>query len=1123
VPNYDFTRSAASNLYVYQATGTPVPGKAFTAGYLRDPESGSFPASLTLAATWADPAGLYLFFQDMPADEAAFVADLRRYAAAGGLAGSRFLWIENSAARPGSWGISEISVAGSSPAAVSRYAEIRLQNYVLCFDRGLAVSLSDPAAGAPYAAFAVTQPSGGVRLETCSGDSPGGIGPIVEIPMEGAAIGCLRFTLTVPRGGTDDTSAGIGALDAAISFYYPDPDWNSGFLARLSYPVVDSASAPVVFRPTLDPLNPLLPARTLFGFLPADGTPAPLLSSHYRTWVGRPVGLRPKSGTAPGFAMTARPAYAGDSSPSYTLAPNGGFAIEIAPIAGAAPVSGESDSATRIMCGLSPVEYVGYLPPGSGAAANVATFYPGNPAYAASFDPGSDSGAAGGLSGEATSSYVAFTPDGPAAINYYSQPDQSVYYDPSPLAPAQDPNFLDLKEIIAGRLASGRVAAIPMVAFAGLEGADAQALHARFEVKVISQARREAIQSGRSIELAGGPSAALAASPVVSRATTRHGMLGFFGAPSASSIPMVKVQLAQSGGGAQTLTLGGSAGADITGPLRQALQGSQLFLVISNASLFQQNGALLSSMLKIAGIPFDLDPAKWAANGTIIVYKYSGDSIANLAKDLGSWSFPANFTDGGLTQSDLLAILEDIRKRIEVPPTEAADPNFLHIYQAVTDPDWNGILAFNAPVSLADMPSQLAGIAAGIDPARFRAHHLGINISPMTVAGGLLTMRDTALFGLINYVDDTPFANTGAGDDFKVPMLKILFGNSQIRDFACRIELLVTSLFGSPVRLVEPGGADAPQSVISLNGYYQSTASGDSFSFSTDSDVHFKATSAVLDEVEIVGADFVTLNPNAPAGASGVKSLRTQFVLRGWIRFLDLPGFDALSFGNTAGVSPVSGGLSCSNMVIHMDYDLTAQGEAQNRSFVFDAQNLAIDIASSTARPQSLVAHFPLKFKSFAQAQSGSTPAGLGYLAAATPVTESPLVYPWYALQYELDLGTFGALASGAGFTASVLIGWSGASGLSVFTGVRIPGASPENLSFSIEGLLGLSIDDIRFTSAPAPEGATAYTLVFSNLALRFFGMKLPQSAYVDLVLFGNPDPSKHASSLGWYAAYNAA
>ncbi len=136
MPSASFTKSAGSELYLYADTGTPVSGKAYTVAFLQDPAATHFPATLSLAATWADAHGLYLFFQETPPDEARFVADVRAYVTAGGLGGSRFLWIANSAQIPAYWDVSEVSVAGTAPAEVSRYTEIRLQNYALCLDRG---------------------------------------------------------------------------------------------------------------------------------------------------------------------------------------------------------------------------------------------------------------------------------------------------------------------------------------------------------------------------------------------------------------------------------------------------------------------------------------------------------------------------------------------------------------------------------------------------------------------------------------------------------------------------------------------------------------------------------------------------------------------------------------------------------------------------------------------------------------------------------------------------------------------------------------------------------------------------------------------------------------------------
>jgi len=746
---------------------------------------------------------------------------------------------------------------------------------------------------------------------------------------------------------------------------------------------------------------------------------------------------------------------------------------------------------------------------------NLLNFYPGKNAYSPSFSAsGRTSGDETGLKGDATTSYVTFTPYGPSAINYYSQPNESVFYDPSAFAPTADPNFLDFKEIITKPLADAETDAMPMVPLAGLAGYPNPSHNAQFEIKAINQARRGIVQSGAA------NAARASASTAASRATTRHGMLGFFGTQTADTLPFVQVQLAQSDNGTNTLTMAGPNGGDITGVLKSALQSNQLFLVISNKTNFETQGSFHSSLLTIADIPFNLDPAKWQENNTIIVYKYANGSIEQMAADLGSWSYPAEFTDGGLTQMELLDIIQGIKDKQN-------DPSFQQVYNAVTNPNWNGILAFNAEVNLADMPGQLAGIAAGIDPAQFKAHHLGMNLSPMVVSNGVLTMQDTALFGLINYVDAALFQDVTSDYGFKVSMLKILFGNSQIKDFACKIDLMVNSLFGSGVVLDTDGTTPSSQeslysrNIVELYGYYQGSASGNSFSFSTNRDLKFKAASMVLDEVEFFNADYVTENPDAAPDASGIKHIRTHFSFTGLIRFHDVEGFDSFSFGDTTDAAPVAGGLAFSDLTIRMDYDLDADGNSSNRVFVFDAQNLTIDVAASKARPQSLYNHFPLKFKNFIQGKSGTTPVGLGYLGVSTPASESGLMYPWFGLQYELNLGTLGSLAGSAGFTATLLFAWSPAAGYSMFTGIKIPGTSPQSLSFSVEGLLGLSIDNIRFLSERTPQGNSSYTLVFNNLALRFFGLKIPQSAYVDMVLFGNPDPSKKASSLGWYAAWN--
>src|SRR5207302_734294 len=101
------------------------------------------------------------------------------------------------------------------------------------------------------------------------------------------------------------------------------------------------------------------------------------------------------------------------------------------------------------------------------------------------------------------------------------------------------------------------------------------------------------------------------------------------------------------------------------------------------------------------------------------------------------------------------------------------------------------------------------------------------------------------------------------------------------------------------------------------------------------------------------------------------------------------------------------------------------QATPQQLTFFFNAQQLAVNLAASLPRKDSLVRRFPVAFSSFLQAEAGSAPEALGYHLVLTPVPEMPLTYPWFALVFDLKLGSLGALAARAGFVAQLLAAWS--------------------------------------------------------------------------------------------------
>src|SRR5262249_39709937 len=110
--------------------------------------------------------------------------------------------------------------------------------------------------------------------------------------------------------------------------------------------------------------------------------------------------------------------------------------------------------------------------------------------------------------------------------------------------------------------------------------------------------------------------------------------------------------------------------------------------------------------------------------------------------------------------------------------SHANDPDFQFLLQILSRPDWNGILVLNCTVPVDNLPPQLQGLAAGVDPGQFYAHHLGFTITPVTDSGGQLIQGDTSVFGLINYEDPGDLFDNGSDYQFKVLFLKVLFENS---------------------------------------------------------------------------------------------------------------------------------------------------------------------------------------------------------------------------------------------------------------------------------------------------------------------------------------------------------
>ncbi len=1069
---------------LYQGRAQPLGRLDLAVAFLAPPDS---PAAteLTVSESWGLADGVYLFLGAPVRSPAAFVAVVRGLLASRTWAGARLLWITDPNSAPRDWNPVGISLVDVGPAAgtLATLTVLPFRNYGCALNGGLPLGVDADAAQ-----FTITpRAADDIRLTTGSGATELSVvtGP-VTIPLTGRAAGCLSFPARLPHGA--DGAAAVDALDVGCRFFFDDPAVpGTGLLTSRRYAIfdlsapaattvaVDSVDAAdgVDLDVQLDPLAPLDPERTRFSL-----TTAAALRSFYRTNLGSPVDLQAVEAHLR-FATRPVGLSPDDADPLY-LVPHGEFLLH--------PPAHETTPA--LLCGVGGAEYIEL------AAPSTLRFVAGNPAYAPDFDPTATTRLARPgprLTGPVSTAWASLTAATP--LGYFAQPEGAPLYGRGAQAAASGPAagpetallpFFDVRAVALQATADPASAApYPLVPHAG--ATEDLTSYERLEVQVLSQHRRQVIHDLPAMPRP--PALAEAADTAALTAATPQGLIATF---SADKSLWASLQIAQSTrqqpppAATRRFAL-----QNVTDPLKAALLTNQQFVVVSDARAFRAYvGA--DNEITIADYRFLLDPATWAQRDTVLMIKNSRKPLVELIADTNTWVLGPQFNrDVTATQRRLQAIVNDA--------AASTDPELAPFVALLADPAWNGVLLLNVPVPLDGLPPEIAGLAAGIDPGRFQAHHLGVNQTPVPAD---LVPRDSSLFGLISYVDDRALASTGY--DFVVRSLKVRFANSLVATFRSRIALAVNELFGAPVTRPQ-----LPDNVLELDGVFQKHGDSGAYVFSETVPSTFAARDKVLATVSITKAVFATLAQPSDAAASG--TVETVFSFWGTLAFQALTGttptgaaaLDLFSYD----------GLAYADLQLRMTFD---RARPAVRQFAFDPSHVGFDVGASRARPTGFANHFPVTAKGMLASGGTATPADLGILPVDTDLDTRPVGTPWFALVYDLNLGSVGALAGKAGLVASFVVAWSpGADALAVSVGLKLPGSTGARNALTVEGVLKITMFAVQLIF-----DGRAFLLRLTGIALSVFGKALPPGAAFDLVVFGDPDPAAGANSLGWYGAY---
>jgi hypothetical protein len=1093
--------TAVPQLYQASDNGDATPG---TLLYLL-PKGTTPPGStIQFEAAWTTYQGAYIFLEQplVSGTEQTFVTNAWMYLGDSRRQGTRFVWFNQPT---GSGQLSGINIAVYQPAGTQSYATgfpvtFPFQNVSLFIPAKSIIGRDDT-----NFAFNFTAPAGqSISLSANSGKVTILAGSPAALPFTGKLAGCLQFSLPLTQQNLTD-------LDVGLRYYYAQafgeneqveaaPD-GSFFLSSLRYPLFAQG---LTLYANLDPLAPVNQGRmrTFFAFNGADaGQPsagqATAVNAYLNTSMGYAVKLLPLTGNqvATGFAALVfapnQQASAASARDPFYLVPSGDFALQ--------PTgSGQAN----LMGGLSGVEYFAL-----GGATNLVSFFPGNAAFAQGFVPGKPPGSTNLTPTVKPTTSFALVSSQSVQIDYFAQPDQSVLYNYSQnLTKAEKAiSSLALVPVQAATIKSPTVKlAFPLLPYSGV-GTKNLSVYQQMEAQMVAPARRQALLAAPPVA---GQQLAAGNGGQSKYSTTPQGLLATY-VPGGPPTNWAEIILAQMGatGDQQFVKLTG-----VTGDLLTAFQSNKMFLVVSLPSSIQDFLSHANAQIVIGNSAgnnwnFNLDPAAWSQTpgGTILIVKFYDLSIKDLAGQTSIWSSPSTFNQSAdATGKAIQGIINAVDK---------SDPDFATFLNAVTDPKWNGILVLNAVAPLNELPAQLQGLSAGIDKSQFFAHHIGINASKINVppGGGDLSISNSSIFGLINYTASASSAIQagGAAYRFEVEQLKVLFLNSAVAGFSSIIDLQINILFGEPGTLV-----GSPNNVVQLYGVYQQQGSQGQGSYvfqtKTGQASVFNMTSNVLNAVQISKGQFVTVQTNG-------NQTEAQFLFWGLLDFKALTGFDLFSFGREHPNDPPAG-LNFGNLIIDMTFDNTQSQPIP--AFTFDAGQLSFDMAGSQSRNAGFFKHFPLTVAGLTQAKQGTSPAGLGYMGVQSPLTQSSLVYPWYSLNFNLNLGAPGALAAQAGFVAGLAAAWSPKSGqgYTVFTGLKLPGSSGSKRQISIEGIFNITFKTLEIIVL---QESNTFILVLYDIGFKFLSFSFPPTGQVNFVLFGDPNaPSGGNTSLGWYAAY---
>lgn len=590
-----------------------------------------------------------------------------------------------------------------------------------------------------------------------------------------------------------------------------------------------------------------------------------------------------------------------------------------------------------------------------------------------------------------------------------------------------------------------------------------------------------------------------------------------------------KLRLARSG--ADYLSFNANAKGIVDAYLSTALMNNQGFLVINDWQKFP-----LDPSLTVSGFTFNVQPVTVGTTPIvpIMVFKFSQtQSLKDLINTTAAWTDPAYFLLGG-DVSIVQQALQDALKKAQNAQNSPDDP-FQYFREVIaSDPDWTGMIVFNCPIDGNNMPDDFKMLFAGVD-GPLTAHHFGVELNQIGISNGQPDIDKSSLFGVIYYENETT-PDAGKTYEFIVGELIVEFRNSTILAFHASAGLMINQLFGRDVILQQEATSNALPNTFFIQGRYQKSGDQGTVSF-TSTDRYVFAFNPdqnyvrVLDQYVITGADLVPIGTTD--NSDQTQTVQSRFSLDAQLFFAadPIPGKTDVPDIFSYGVEDVAGdkGLPLTGTAFNIRVILDKEGQAipDSRSTTIDTSGFAVQAEKAAVRPTGLLNAMPFKLAGILQASEGKSLdiKSFGQVVEVSQLQGNVTNSPWYALQFDLPLGTLGSLSEvGASIDSTMYLAWGpndatpDNDGASLY--IQLPEASAGLFGFNLEGIVKTVFGDANLMKVDTDQNETGfvYVLLFNNVAISILGIKLPPKVITDFIVFADPVKG-FGSNMAWNVA----